>query len=95
MSQKSSVPQAISFVSQVLKRDTVWTYRSVLNELDCKGNGVPRVTDSVADFIYTKDDLCCLQVLRGQRGTKQGTAKRRLSHVCSKHTVNLWGHHRL
>ena len=31
--------------------DAVWTYRSVLNELDCKGNGVPRVTDSVADFI--------------------------------------------
>src|SRR5262249_4393442 len=30
-----------------------------------------------------------------QRGTKQGTAKGRLSHVCSKHTVNLWGYHRL
>jgi len=44
----------------------------------CKGNGVPRVTDSVADFIYTKDDLCWLQVLRSQQGTKQGTAKRRL-----------------
>jgi hypothetical protein len=26
MSQKSSVPQAISFVSQVLKRDNDWTY---------------------------------------------------------------------
>ena len=26
MSQKSSVPQAVSFVSQVLKRDTFWHY---------------------------------------------------------------------
>ena len=26
-----------------------------------KGSGVPRVTDSVADFIYTQDEVCCLQ----------------------------------
>ena len=26
-----------------------------------KGSGVPRVTDSVADFIYTQDELWCLQ----------------------------------
>ena len=27
----------------------------------CKENGVPRVTNSVADFIYTHDELSCLQ----------------------------------
>jgi hypothetical protein len=28
-------------------------------------------------------------------GNKGPTAKRRLNHVCSEHTVYLWGYHRL
>jgi hypothetical protein len=36
-----------------------------------------------------------VRVLLSQRGIQQETAKRRLSHVCTKHTVNLWGYHRL
>ena len=61
----------------------------------CKGNGVSRVTVSVADFIYNEMNSAVCRVLLGQQGTKQGTAKRRLSHVCSKHSVNLWRYHRL
>jgi hypothetical protein len=57
---------------------------------------VPCVTDSVADFIYAKGEaLLFAGFLLGHQGTKQGTAKRRLSHVCSKNTVNVRGYHRL
>jgi hypothetical protein len=50
----------------------------------------------MADFIYAKGEaLLFAGFLLGHQGTKQGTAKRRLSHVCSKNTVNVRGYHRL